>query len=111
MSTTVLHSVQQGDQDTSAGSAGDAVHLGTGIDAHDVTRADDDIMRGDAVETFYMNLWREGRIGCFSPVTYLDQRNITLIRPMIFATEDVYKRQVSVECTKSTRFARFGGKK
>ena len=24
----------------------------------------------DAVETFYMNLWREGRIGCFSPVTY-----------------------------------------
>ena len=21
----------------------------------------------DAVETFYMNLWREGRIGCFSP--------------------------------------------
>ena len=28
----------------------------------------------DAVETFYMNLWREGRIGCFSPVTYLDQR-------------------------------------
>ena len=25
----------------------------------------------DAVETFYMNLWREGRIGCFSPVTYL----------------------------------------
>jgi len=25
----------------------------------------------DAVETFYMNLWREGRIGCFSPVTEL----------------------------------------
>ncbi len=23
----------------------------------------------DAIETFYMNLWREGRIGCFSPVT------------------------------------------
>ena len=23
----------------------------------------------DAVETFYMNLWQEGRIGCFSPVT------------------------------------------
>ena len=28
----------------------------------------------DAVETFYMNLWREGRIGCFSPVTYLSRR-------------------------------------
>ena len=26
----------------------------------------------DAVETFMMNLFNEGRIGCFSPVTYLD---------------------------------------
>lgn len=41
----------------------------------------------DAVETFYMNLWREGRIGCFSPVTYLSQRDLTLIRPMLLATE------------------------
>ena len=48
----------------------------------------------DAVETFYMNLWREGRIGCFSPQTYLDQRNITLIRPMIFATESEVKSAV-----------------
>ena len=40
----------------------------------------------DAVETFYMNLWREGRIGCFSPVTYLSQRDLTLIRPMLLAT-------------------------
>ena len=30
----------------------------------------------DAVETFYMNLWREGRIGCFSPVTQLDRRGL-----------------------------------
>lgn len=41
----------------------------------------------DAVETFYMNLWREGRIGCFSPVTYLSRRDLTMIRPMILATE------------------------
>ena len=41
----------------------------------------------DAVETFYMNLWREGRIGCFSPVTQLDRRGLTLIRPMLLATE------------------------
>ena len=41
----------------------------------------------DAVETFYMNLWREGRIGCFSPVTQLDRRDLTLIRPMLLATE------------------------
>lgn len=41
----------------------------------------------DAIETFYMNLWREGRIGCFSPVTYLSRRNLTMIRPLVLATE------------------------
>ena len=41
----------------------------------------------DAIETFYMNLWQEGRIGCFSPVTYLSRRDLTLIRPMLLATE------------------------
>ena len=45
----------------------------------------------DAIETFYMNLWREGRIGCFSPVTYLSRRDLTMIRPMLLATEaEVY---------------------
>src|SRR5699024_1630733 len=34
-----------------------------------------------------MNLWQEGRIGCFSPVTYLSRRDLTLIRPMLLATE------------------------
>lgn len=41
----------------------------------------------DAVETFYMNLWREGRIGCFSPVTWLSRRDLTMIRPLLLATE------------------------
>lgn len=41
----------------------------------------------DAIETFYMNLWREGRIGCFSPVTYLSRKELTFIRPMVLATE------------------------
>ncbi len=41
----------------------------------------------DAIETFYMNLWQEGRIGCFSPITYLSRRNLTNIRPMLLATE------------------------
>lgn len=41
----------------------------------------------DAIETFYMNLWREGRIGCFSPVTYLSRRHLTAIRPLLLATE------------------------
>ena len=41
----------------------------------------------DAVETFMMNLFFEGRIGCFSPKTYLSNRKITLIRPLIYAEE------------------------
>ncbi len=41
----------------------------------------------DAIETFMMNLFFEGRLGCFSPVTYLSNRKIHLIRPLIYATE------------------------
>ena len=41
----------------------------------------------DVVETFMMNLFCEGRLGCFSPLTYLSNRKINLIRPMIYATE------------------------
>lgn len=41
----------------------------------------------DAVETFFMSLFYEGRINCFSPVTYLDRKQITLIRPLIYVRE------------------------
>ena len=41
----------------------------------------------DAVETFMLNLFYEGRLGCFSPVTYLSRRNLTLIRPLLYAQE------------------------
>ena len=41
----------------------------------------------DAVETFMMNLFFEGRLGCFSPVSYLSNRKITLIRPLLYAQE------------------------
>lgn len=41
----------------------------------------------DAVETFMLNLFFEGRIGCFSPVTYLSRRDLTLIRPLLYAQE------------------------
>lgn len=43
--------------------------------------------RDDAVETFVMNLFNEGRIGCFSPVTWLSRKQLTVIRPLIFAPE------------------------
>ncbi len=41
----------------------------------------------DAVETFYMNLFSCGRIGCFQPVTYLSRKDITMIRPLLYAKE------------------------
>ncbi len=41
----------------------------------------------DAVETFIMNLFFEGRLGCFSPKSYLSNRKLTLIRPLLYATE------------------------
>ena len=41
----------------------------------------------DVVETFMLNLFFEGRLGCFQPVTYLSRRDITLIRPMIYLPE------------------------
>ena len=37
----------------------------------------------DAVDTFMLNLFFEGRIGCFSPVSYLSRSDIYLIRPLI----------------------------
>ena len=41
----------------------------------------------DAVEPCMLNLFFEGRLGCFSPVSYLSNRRITLIRPLLYATE------------------------
>ena len=41
----------------------------------------------DAVHTFMMNLFFEGRLGCFSPISYLSRRDLTLIRPLLYATE------------------------
>ena len=41
----------------------------------------------DVVETFMLNLFHEGRIGCFQPVTYLSRADITLIRPRIYMPE------------------------
>ena len=41
----------------------------------------------DVVETFMLNLFFEGRLGCFSPVTELSRVGIKLIRPMIYMPE------------------------
>ena len=58
----------------------------------------------DAVETFVMNLFIEGRIGCFSPKSFLDRREITVIRPLVFAPEHEIRRaarRVGLEIVKS----------
>ena len=41
----------------------------------------------DVIETLLMSLIYEGRVHCFSPVTYLDRSEITLIRPLIYVEE------------------------
>ena len=41
----------------------------------------------DVAETFMMNLLNGGSLDCFQPVTFLDRKEITVIRPMIFARE------------------------
>ena len=48
----------------------------------------------DVVETFMLNLFYEGRLGCFSPVTYLSRVGIKLIRPMIYMPEKEVKEFV-----------------
>lgn len=46
----------------------------------------------DAVETFIMNLFTEGRIGCFSPISYLSRKNLHMIRPLVLAPEREVKK-------------------
>lgn len=43
--------------------------------------------KDDVVETFFMNLFNEGRIDCFSPVSHMSQKDITVIRPLVLAPE------------------------
>jgi len=45
----------------------------------------------DSVETFMLNLIYESRLSSFSPVTYLDRSDLTLIRPLIYAPEKEIK--------------------
>ncbi len=51
----------------------------------------------DVIETFIMNLFTEGRIGCFSPISFLDRKQIHLIRPLVLASE----REIKKTCLKN----------
>ncbi|MHB1452824.1 MAG: tRNA 2-thiocytidine biosynthesis TtcA family protein [Saccharofermentanales bacterium] len=60
--------------------------------------------RDDAIETMAMSLFYEGRLHCFSPVTYLSRKNIHVIRPLIYAREAeirAYCVQNSLQIVKS----------
>lgn len=48
----------------------------------------------DVVETCMLSLFYEGRFACFQPVTYLDRRDITVIRPLLY-TPEYYIRSFS----------------
>ena len=59
----------------------------------------------DVVETFMLNLFFEGRIGCFQPKTYLSRTDITLIRPFVYLPEKEIKslaRKVKLPLVEST---------
>ena len=45
----------------------------------------------DAVETFFLSLFYEGRISCFQPVTELTRMGITQIRPLLYCGEGMVR--------------------
>lgn len=45
----------------------------------------------DAVETFFLSLFYEGRISCFQPVTELTRTGITQIRPLLYCGEGMVR--------------------
>jgi tRNA(Ile)-lysidine synthase TilS/MesJ len=54
---------------------------------HGVTKIALGHHRDDALETLMLSLLYEGRIHTFHPVTYLNRKGITQIRPMVYLSE------------------------
>lgn len=50
--------------------------------------------RDDVIETFFLNTLYAGRIQTFSPVTYLERKDLYLIRPMIYIEEKHVKEYI-----------------
>lgn len=46
----------------------------------------------DVLETFLLNLFYTGNIGTFSPISYMDKSQITLIRPLVYTSEKEIRR-------------------
>ena len=50
--------------------------------------------KDDAVETFVMAMFYEGRVNCFSPKSYMEKYDLTIIRPMVYIDEYMIKKAV-----------------
>lgn len=48
----------------------------------------------DAIETFFMSLFYNGQFRTFSPVTFMDRSGITMVRPLIYLTDEAVARLV-----------------
>ena len=48
--------------------------------------------KDDALETFLLSICYEGRINCFSPKSYMDKNNLSLIRPMVYINESSIRK-------------------
>ncbi|NHM27541.1 tRNA 2-thiocytidine biosynthesis protein TtcA [Desulfofundulus sp. TPOSR] len=42
----------------------------------------------DVIETFFMSLFYTGQFRTFSPITYLSRSDVTMIRPLIYLTQE-----------------------
>lgn len=51
----------------------------------------------DAVETVFMNLLYTGQFGCFLPNSKSEQKDLSIIRPMIYVTEKTIQKVISEE--------------
>ncbi len=59
----------------------------------------------DVVETFFLSLFYEGRINCFSPATFLDRKEVNVIRPMLYVREGEIKaftKRMNIPVVKSS---------
>ena len=65
--------------------------LHEGILAHGIHKVALGHHYDDAVETFFLSLFYEGRISCFHPVTYLDRSDVTQIRPLLYVSESMVR--------------------
>jgi len=51
----------------------------------------------DLIETFFLSMIYEGRLNTFQPVSYLDRSDLTLIRPLVYASEKEIQATITAD--------------